>query len=302
MPSIYDAPVTASTPLPHNKKFYDTPQGGSPLAQLSHKTGTSGLTKVGGYIEPISGALLGTGPFDKSKKPKKPKPTLEQRIYGKGRSQLRANNALLGPTLDLYGRTAAGYGDIYRTEADKASQHDLNMFEALAPQYVRAIDAADPQQKELRRKLNDTVTADLGSSLSPSIAREIVQGSRAAWSQRGLYNTSPSAIAELYALGDRGYKQHNQAIANALNVGGFNQRVTGDPFLAVTGRASTPQGSNPMAPDYNHVSQDSLSMVLNEDIMKSQKRAADDANRTALIGAGISAAGSLAGGAAGAFI
>ena len=185
-------------------------------------------------------------------------------------------------------------------------------FAANAPRYVEALTNADPYQAYLRRMLNESATDDLEGGLSPSVQREIQQGSRAAWSQRGLYNSGPSAIAELYALGDRGYQQHNNAMTNALNVGTFNQRVIGDPFLAVTGRSSVPN-----VPDYtpftNPIAHDSYSMLesydLNNMISKRNASTAKDAANKQLIGsitgsvlgaAGTAAGGYFTGGAAGA--
>jgi hypothetical protein len=55
-----------------------------------------------------------------------------------------------------------------------------------------------------------------------------------------------------------------------------------------------------MSPGYGAVNQDSLSLYVNNEIMDAQKKAANDANRNALYGAGISAIGSMGGAAAGA--
>lgn len=213
---------------------------------------------------------------------------LARRYYSEGSALLNAYARLYPRTQQLQAQANNDYGDL---------QYDY--FARNAPRYTEALTNADPYQAELRRQLNMQAMTDLDSDLSPSVQREIQQGSRAAWSQRGLFNTSPSAIAELYALGDRGYQQHNQAMTNALNVGQFNQRVIGDPYLQVMGRASMPN-----QPDYtpftNNTARQTVSDLdsfnLNNMLSKRNKSAADRASSNQLIGAGIGAVGSIFGG------
>jgi hypothetical protein len=225
------------------------------------------------------------GIFGKDKK-KASQPTMAQKIYRQGRGQLQAYNALLPDTLDLEGRAAAGFGNIYRVEADKAAAHDLNMFQALGPQYVESIKNADPNQARILARLNGT---------DPMGERDMQQSIRAAQAARGAGFGGSDILSELVNM-DRNRQER------LLRVGAFNQSVVGDPFLAVTGRASQtrPQGSSPMSPGYGAVNQDSLSLYVNNEIMDAQKKAANDANRNALYGAGISAIGSMGGAAAGA--
>lgn len=294
--SIYDSPIPE-----YQQRTSRTP--GSIFEEGARSAGIGGAANAYGYADIGTGLLTGTGPFSKSKT-HKTKPTLEQRLYGKGRSQLRAYDALLDPTLDLTARSAAGFGDIYRTEADKASTHDLNMFQALAPQYVQAIKDADPDQARLLGLLNSDASGLIEGGTNAYEDRELQQSLRGAQAARGRGYGNSDVLNEVLGL-DRGRESRRiQRGAYGTSIANLNQRVVGDPFLAVTGRASqsTPQGSNPMSPGYNQVNQDSLSLVVNEDIMRQQREAADAANRTALLGAGIGAVGSLAGGAAGAFI
>lgn len=248
----------------------------------------------GSFAGPIGGFLGGI--LGGKKKKKKPRAPLEVRLTDKylaeGRSLLNAQEYLGPRAVALQAKRNADYSDL---------QYDN--FAANAPRYVEALTTADPYQAYLRKLLNETATDDLEGGLSSSVQREIQQGSRAAWSQRGLYNTGPSAIAELYALGDRGYQQRNNSITNALNVGTFNQRVIGDPFLAVTGRSSVPN-----VPDYtpftNPIAHDTYSMLesldLNNLISKRNAASAKDAANKQLIGsiagAALGAGSKVAGG------
>lgn len=260
--SIYDPPP--SSPL------YDNPV--PPFKPSS-------VTKRGNKMEYLaSGGALG-----KDKK-KAVQPSMAQKIYSQGKGQLQAYNALLPGTLDLESRSAAGFGNIYRREAAKAAAHDLNMFQALGSQYVQSIKNADPNQARILARLNGT---------DPMGERDLEQSVRAAQAARGAGYGNSDMMSELVNM-DR------QRQERLLRVGMFNQSVVGDPFLAVTGRASQtrPQGSNPMSPGYGQVGPDSLSLYVNNEIQDQQKAAANAANRSALYGAAISAVGSIAGGAA----
>ena len=250
------------TPIPDFHKTYTTEKG-------------SDLMKYGGM--PLG---IPPGIFGKDKK-KAVQPSMAQKIYGKGRSQLQAYNALLPDTLDLEGRSSAGFGQIYRAEAAKAAQHDLNMFQALGPQYVQSIKDADPNQARILAKLNGA---------DPMGERDMQQAIRAAQAARGAGFGGSDIMGELVGM-DRNRQER------LMRVGAFNQSVVGDPFLAVTGRGSQtrPQGSNPMSPGYGSINQDSLSLYVNNQIQDQQKKAANDANRNALYGAGIQAIGSLGG-------
>lgn len=264
--SQYDAPASTRSafdePIPDFHKTYTTKEG-------------SDLLKYGGI--PLG---VPPGLFGKDKK-KANQPTMAQKIFRQGHGQLQAYNALLPDTLDLEGRAASGFGSIYRVEADKAAQHDLNMFQALGPQYVRAIQNADPNQARIIAKLNGT---------DPMGDRDLMQSIRASQAARGIGFGTGDVVSEQVKL-DRDRQDR------LLRVGNFNQQVVGDPFLAVTGRASQtrPQGSNPMSPGYGSINQDALSLYVNNQIQDQQKKAANDANRNALYGAGIQAIGSLGG-------
>lgn len=259
--------------------------------------GGGGLGGIpGGLQDPFLNLAFFGGIFG-SKKKKRPKPPakpielrLTDKYLGEGRALLNAQEFLGPRAVALQAQRNADYSDL-----------QYENFANNAPRYVEALTGADPYQSMLRKMLNMQAMDDLEGGISPSSRREIQQGSRAAWSQRGLFNTGPSAIAELYALGDRGYQQHNQAMTNALNVGTYNQRVIGDPFLAVTGRSSVPN-----VPDYtpftNPIAHDSYSMLesydLNNLISKRNTAAAKDAANKQLIGSITGSALGAAGNAA----
>lgn len=208
----------------------------------------------------------------------------------RGQKILQAGNYLLPATLDLTRRGAEGFGEIYRSEADKTRADELEGFEKYGGRYVEALDNADP----LRAKTKAIISANLDAGLDPSIAREISQGSRAAFSSRGMLNSPASAVDELFALGIRGKQIEDANLSRAME---FTRGT--DPFLAYAGRPSAPQGSNPMSPNYASYSNELPSFAANDEMMRfnAQQNAK---NRSAqLTAAGISAVGSLAGGAAG---
>jgi hypothetical protein len=243
--------------------------------------------KVLGIVDPtgVGSAMCG------GKKKSKPKPWANMpggKLSYRGKKIIEAQNYLMPATLELTRRGAESFGQIYRDEADKTRQDELEGFEKYGPRYVQALDNADP----LRAQTKAIIAGNLSAGLDPSIAREISQGSRAAFSSRGMLNSPTSAIEELFALGIRGKQAEDANLSRAME---FTRGT--DPFLAYAGRPSAPQGSNPQSPNYASYSGDIPSFQANDEMMRfnAQQNAK---NRSAqLTAAGISAVGSMAGGA-----
>ena len=213
---------------------------------------------------------------------------------------LDAYDQLLPGTLDITRRSAAGFGDIYREESEKTRADELASFEKYGPGYVKAITEADPYQSELRRLINELVAGELksGGDLSPAQMRLSQHSTRQAQAARGMGYGAGDSLSEVLANLDYSRSLKNERLGNALQVGGFNQRVIGDPFMAFAGRPSQPQGSNINSPGYSDFNNDLASFMANDEIMAFNANQASKNRQTQLIGAGISTLGSVAGGAA----
>jgi hypothetical protein len=236
---------------------------------------------------------LGMDPFRADGPDKKKKRTASQRLILRGRNILAAGRELLPETLDLAAEGAAGFGDLYRAEAEKSRAAELEGFEEFGPRYVAAIDAADP----LRAKAKGMVLDDLDEGLDESMRREVQQGSRAAWAARGLADSPAAATEELLTLGSAGKHLEQINLDRALQL----IRNT-DPFMAYAGRPSAPQGSNIMSPDYASYSNDLPSFQANTEIQHFNGAQANKNRKAQLQAAGIAAAGDIVGGAAGGFV
>ena len=251
-------------------------------------------------IDMFSGKMPFSGLFGGKDKPKPWAKLPGGRNEYRGKKLLAAYNALLPGTLDITRKSSEGFGDIYRAEAEKTRAEDLASFQQYGPAYAKAISEADPYQAELRSLINQIVMDELeaGGDLSPAQLRLSQQATRGAQSARGLGFGTGDSLREVLGTLDYSRGLKNERIGNALNVGNFNQRVVGDPFMAFTGRPSQPQGSNVMAPNYANFNNDLSSFMANDEMM-AFNAGQNSKNRTAaLVGSGLSALGSIAGGVA----
>lgn len=234
--------------------------------------------------------------------PDKPKPWAKLpggRNQYRGNKLLKAYNALLPGTLDITRKSSEGFGDIYRAEAEKTRSEDISSFKKYGPEYAKAISEADPYQAELRSLINGIVMDELeaGGDLSPAQMRLSQQATRGAQSARGMGYGQGDSLREVLGTLDYSRGLKNERINNALQVGNFNQRVVGDPFLAFSGRPSQPQGSNVMAPNYSDFNNDLSSFMANDEMMAFNAGQATKNRQQQNIGAGIGLLGSIAGGA-----
>ena len=248
----------------------------------------------------IRNLLSGSGLFGGEDKPKPWAKLPGGRNTWRGLKLLDSYNQLLPGTLDITAAGAAGFGDIYRQESEKTRADELASFQKYGPAYVKAITEADPDQAELRRLINELVAGELksGGDLSPAQMRLSQQGTRQAQAARGMGYGKGDSLQEVLDSLDYSRGLKNERIGNALQVGNFNQRVIGDPFMAFAGRPSQPQGSNIQSPGYSNFNNDLASFMANDELMSFNAHQNSLNRSNALIGAGISAVGSLAGGAA----
>lgn len=272
-----------ATTLDSALSFYDTP----PYENEGSVSRPGSIQRAADAVDPI-GKLLGVnkvfgGVFGKDKKPKTPYwKRIANREWAQGNAALSAYERLFPRTLAMVARSKNDFGDL-----------ELDLFNKYGSKYVGAIDAADPAQGALRRDLTNRVAGDMNAGLNPSIAREIQQGSRAAWSSRGLAQSPASAIEELFALGERGNALQQQQYSNAGAVLAGNKSLVGDPFLAITGRSATTQ-----QPDYAGFNNDLFSYGVNREIQgKNIREARSSANKAMagqIIGGLLSGASKMA--------
>lgn len=253
---------------------------------------------MAGWADPAAGMVTNTGLFSDGKGKKKSNRHLKK--YGEAVDFILNKTEEISPKVfDLATTNAERYGGLYRDEAEKTRAAELDAFSRYGPQYVEAIQSADPEANALRKQLFAMSSENLGEGLDPSISREISQGSRAAWSSRGMLNAPASAVDELFTLGSRGKELEMANQASAMGLLGLNQQMVGDPFLAVTGRPATPQGSNVMAPNADPYQNEGVSDTYNaywQNRWQQQSRKdAKQAQMMQLAGSVISGAGSAAG-------
>lgn len=186
-------------------------------------------------------------------------------------------------------------------------QSDLRSLQELGAPTVDALRNADPQQKALMDALNASALQDLqaGSGLDPATQAQIAQSVRASQASRGVGFGNADAVAEAYTLGDRGLSLKTQRQLTAQNVARLNAATGADPALAILGRPSqgAAQGQALLGQGQQQAAQSGPTLFSPEsayagDVYNTNYNAnaaaniASANNKTALIGAGISAAGS----------
>lgn len=122
------------------------------------------------------------------------------------------------------------------TTAQRAA--DVADVARLGPQATAAFRAANPQQTALVDAINAEAQSGLasGAGLDPSLRREVTQGVRQGFADRGMGFGPADIYAEATTRGAAGeqlraarYQRANQAVA-------VNQATSADPFQAILGR------------------------------------------------------------------
>lgn len=157
----------------------------------------------------------------------------------------------------------------------------------------------------LQQQAADDLNA--GYELNPAQRREFEQSVRSAQSARGLGLGTSDALMEAVTLGNAGEQRRRQRQQFAQSVIGTSQAAGADPFLALFGRPSQTVGaaqalsgqayginSNSGAGLFNPESQYGADIFSQNNQNALAANTASAANRTALMGAGIDAAGSVA--------
>jgi hypothetical protein len=237
-------------------------------------------------------------------------------------SEFRPQRAQLD--LDVLGQTLRGSGgsagllDLYEKEIapalsrvesqdrDSRISGELGALTKYAPGVARTLREASGNAgllDTLNRQAQEGL--DAGAGLDPSMAHEVEQAVRTAQAARGFGFGAPDAIAEAFARGSRGNQLRNERRAFAGNVVQANQMTGGDPFMAILGRPSQTIGmipgvagqgqgiaGGPMFSPESAYAQDIFNTNYNA---SAASKIAGANNSTALMSAGIGAAGSAAG-------
>lgn len=187
---------------------------------------------------------------------------------------------------------------------------DIRDVEELGVRATEAFKAANPEQAELQAELNRQAMEDLqaGPGLPPSLSRELDNFVRGARSDMGFGHGMADLGAEVFIKGSAAEQMQRNRRAYAQQIAAMNAATAQDPFMAILGRpgvnvnqgamiAGQGQGFNPgqlFNPESAY-----LGSVHASNMNAANNAAIQSANnRSALIGAGIGAAGSIFGGMA----
>lgn len=275
--------------------------GGIGIPGLPGGGGGGGGGILGGILGPLGGLFGGGG----SSGP--PKVLVSPSGYQTVTHTLPAQQGLLS----LYQNYIAPSQEAIAS-GQRAS--DIGDVMNLGPAALASIAASDPGTAGLIQNATNTVGAEygMGANLDPSLMRMAQQAVRQR--QQGMLGGTGSAgdLAEALGISQFGQGLRQQRLANLGNVVGLRQGFYGDPFQRVLGRPGTTSVQNTVGQAGGLASQGTASNLLNPESSYAQdvysgnwnalvNQAIGNANnQNALIGAGISAIGGLAGGALGA--
>lgn len=212
----------------------------------------------------------------------------------------------LAPELtSIYGQIAP---QLAQTEAQTrgiARAADITDIEKLGPRARAAIQQASPQAAQLADTLAAQAQSGLaaGSRLTPEQQRLAQQQARAGMAARGLAESPRGVVEEAVRQQMMGAGLQQQRQQQALQGIGAQQGVYGDVFQQVLGRPSQAFAMTPgafgqaqgMGPGqlFNPESQYAADIYGGNVQRQLAARTASAANQTALIGAGIGAAGNM---------
>ncbi len=199
-----------------------------------------------------------------------------KRIYAPAMAALVAQNALLGPTLDLQRRAGEGYADLY---AD------------LAPQYLEGFREADPETSGLLHLLNmDASSLVSRGSSDPFEDRMLQEDIRGSQASRGLGFSRGGAIEELINLDRARDARRIQRGQYGAQIQEAGRQYYSPALLALLGANSSPVSGT--------ATDDLLSLSLNDTAQRRNEQAGRKAGQRALtgqiIGSVLGAAGTAA--------
>lgn len=190
-----------------------------------------------------------------------------------------------------------------------AREADISDVEDLGVRASEAFKAANPEQAALMDELNAQAMSELssGASLPPSLTRELDQYVRGGQASRGMGFGMADVGQEALIKGMAAEQLQRRRQGFAQQIAGMNAANTQDPFMAILGRpgvsvnqagmiAGQGQGMNP-GNTFNPESAYAGSLYANNFNAAGNAAISAANNRTALAGAGLSAAGDFGGSA-----
>jgi hypothetical protein len=217
--------------------------------------------------------------------------------------------------MDIYSEAGPRLAGIAAQGASGQREADVLDIERYGQRATAAVRAADQPTAQLEDLLTQQAMQGLqsGASLDPDMRRQVEQSIRSGQAARGFGMGAPDVSAEALFAGQEGEKLRRARQAYAQSV--LAQRRAGavDPFLAILGRPSQSvgqlqslggqggamgQGMSSFDPFSGYASQ------LNSQNFDAQLQTgmANAQMMNSLIGSGISAAGSIGGGAMGCWV
>lgn len=207
--------------------------------------------------------------------------------------------------VSIYGQVAPQLAQTEAATRGISRAADIADIEKLGPRARAAIQASSPQAAALADTLAAQAQSGLaaGTRLTPEQQRMAQQQTRSAYAARGLAESPRGAVEEAVRSQMMGAGLQQQRQQQAIQGIGAQQGVYGDVFQQVLGRPSQAFGMLPTA--FGQGQQMSPGMLFQPESqyagdiyggnVQRQLAAstASAANTTALIGAGIGAAGSL---------
>ncbi len=205
----------------------------------------------------------------------------------------------------IYGQMAP---ELAKTEAQArgiSRAADIGDIETLGPRAREAIRASSPEAARLADTMTQQAQSALaaGSRLTPEQQRMAQQQTRSAMAARGLAESPRGVVEEAVRSQMMGAGLQQQRQQQAMGALAAERGVYGDVFQQVLGRPSQAFGMLPtafgqgqqMGPGmlFNPESQHAADIYGGNVQQQLAARTASAANTTALIGAGIGAAGSL---------
>lgn len=210
--------------------------------------------------------------------------------------------------MQIYGQDIMPVLSQIEADATRAQREaDVAAVSDIGPDALAAMRRANPAQAELLDTMTEQATAGMraGSRLTPDQSRDAQQSSRQAWAARGLAHSPGAGLDEILRTTLAGSGEQDRRRGFAGQVLGAQQAVYGDPFAQILGRpgqtfaagqnfGAQAQGFNPGLL-FNPESQYASDLIAGNQQQKLAAKTASAANSTALMGAGIQAAGSAAG-------
>jgi hypothetical protein len=207
--------------------------------------------------------------------------------------------------LDLASRAMPAISAQQRGATTAQRAADVADVASLGPQATEAFRAANPQQTRLVDAINAEAQSGLayGAGLDPSLRREVTQATRQGFADRGLGQGPADIYAEATTRGQAGEQLRQQRYQRANQAVAVNQATSADPFQAILGRPANAsasqaigaagmmgQGGATMFDPFSAYGADVANTNYNG---QAAARIAEGNANSALIGAGISAAGSV---------